>query len=268
MGKSFWAHALQDEKIRLHAADVYRQPALRRTTCVIGFDGSPRQERIAPNRAEISEALHAEMKPEDIWRATLARATRGRAERSSAAGFLEEVKDIARSPAKHASNLTRFDDEIAKQGRKILVMFDALDVLGENWNETRLLTQGLLRQALEARAFKSIRIKLFMRSDQYEDDELFTFPDASKVRNDRVDLEWSADSLYNLMFHRLKSDSNSSDCFSNLRSEVSLHDTGLESLQKALIDRIAGEFMGANAKRGRVYTWVPQHLADANGQTS
>ena len=26
--------------------------------------------------------------------------------------------------------------------------------------------------------------------------------------------------------------------------------------------------MGASAKRGRVYSWVPQHLADANGETA
>lgn len=35
-----------------------------------------------------------------------------------------------------------------------------------------------------------------------------------------------------------------------------------------LVHALAGEFMGANKKRGRVYTWLPTHLADAHGQIS
>ena len=33
--------------------------------------------------------------------------------------------------------------------------------------------------------------------------------------------------------------------------------------QNRLINGIAGEFMGTDKKRGRVYTWVPLHLSDA-----
>src|SRR5208282_3391342 len=39
-------------------------------------------------------------------------------------------------------------------------------------------------------------------------------------------------------------------------------------LQEELFYRIAGEFMGAGAKRGRTYTWIVDHLADAFGETS
>jgi hypothetical protein len=37
---------------------------------------------------------------------------------------------------------------------------------------------------------------------------------------------------------------------------------------KALVDAIAGEYMGADKKRGRVYTWLPLHLADSREETS
>ena len=38
--------------------------------------------------------------------------------------------------------------------------------------------------------------------------------------------------------------------------------------QEVLISAIAGEFMGSNSKRGRVYTWVPLHLSDAANNCS
>jgi len=37
---------------------------------------------------------------------------------------------------------------------------------------------------------------------------------------------------------------------------------------KAIVDAIAGEFMGKGKRRGRVFTWIPTHLADAQGETS
>jgi hypothetical protein len=152
-------------------------------------------------------------------------------------------------------------------------MFDALDVLGDNWNETRTLTRGLLRRALAARSYRAIRFKLFMRSDQFADSELFNFPDASKIKNDCVDLEWPFEQLYGLLFHHLEKDE-AGICFQALKRSYGIDedsDPGRlldPDLQKRLVDRIAGEHMGASAKRGRVYSWVPQHLADANGETS
>jgi hypothetical protein len=41
-----------------------------------------------------------------------------------------------------------------------------------------------------------------------------------------------------------------------------------QDLQRRTINAIAGEFMGADKKRGRVYTWLPLHLSDARGQSS
>jgi hypothetical protein len=38
--------------------------------------------------------------------------------------------------------------------------------------------------------------------------------------------------------------------------------------QEALVTAIAGEYMGRDRKRGRVYTWVPLHLSDAANNCS
>src|SRR5262249_29606853 len=36
-----------------------------------------------------------------------------------------------------------------------------------------------------------------------------------------------------------------------------------ESVQKAFADRLAGEVMGAGARKGYTYRWIPNHLQDA-----
>jgi hypothetical protein len=43
---------------------------------------------------------------------------------------------------------------------------------------------------------------------------------------------------------------------------------GSVSVQEEVFYKIADEFMGAGAKRGRTYTWIYDHLADAFGETS
>jgi hypothetical protein len=273
MGKSFWAHALENQEIRERAVMVYRQPRLRDTTAVIGFDGSDRAHPIAPNRDEIAAARTKGIDAEDIWRTVLIRAVESSRGRLSTEGFIQKAMHIGDNRVDYASLLTRFDDQLAGENKLVLVMFDALDRLGDNWSETRDLTRGLLRRALAARSYRAIRFKLFIRSDQFADNELFNFPDASKIKNDRVDLEWPFEELYGLLFHYLERDA-ARDCFRALKQSCGIeesHDgTRLlnSDVQKCLVDRIAGEHMGASAKRGRVYSWVPQHLADAKGETA
>jgi hypothetical protein len=48
--------------------------------------------------------------------------------------------------------------------------------------------------------YRSMRAKVFMRTDQAKDDILFRFPDASKMLAARVELAWHATELYGLLF--------------------------------------------------------------------
>jgi hypothetical protein len=82
----------------------------------------------------------------------------------------------------------------------LVLVFDALDRLGPDWQTKRVQTTALLQRALAARSYRSIRLKLFMRRDQFEDPLLFRFADGSKISNQRVDLLWSASELYTLLF--------------------------------------------------------------------
>jgi len=136
----------------------------------------------------------------------------------------------------------------------------------------------MLRLALDARGYRAIRIKIFMRADQANDDTVFRFADASKLRAEKVDLVWRRRDLYGLLFQRLWTDPASHSAFSILMKDsrkLSLFDDEFpeelknnEDEQAELFYAIAGEFMGADRRRGRTYSWVHDHLADAFGETS
>jgi len=148
-------------------------------------------------------------------------------------------------------------------------VFDALDRLGPDWETKRIQTTALLKRALAARSYRSIRLKLFMRRDQFEDPQLFRFPDGSKISNQRVDLLWSSSELYTLLFSWLVNLDVSSEAFRDLEAACRISATPPSDVaHEKLVKAIAGEFMGATAKQDRVYTWLPLHLSDARGETS
>ena len=117
-----------------------------------------------------------------------------------------------------------------------------------------------------------IRAKIFMRVDQFSDQDLFRFPDSSKIRNDHVNLIWRPTELYGLLLFELMRNDLSRGPLETLavreRASEALPRSGVDrwenvEAQERLINGIAGEFMGSNKKRGQVYTWVPLHLSDA-----
>ena len=168
--------------------------------------------------------------------------------------------------------LTALDNRFAATGRKLLVVFDALDRLANDWETTRKLTAALLKRALAVRSYRTLRLKLFMRRDQFEDPALFEFPDGSKIKNTRVELTWSSADLYTLLFVRLSQDPASAQAFEKLSAVLAAQATPAPDAptdrNKVLVDAIAGEYMGTDKKRGRVFTWLPLHLSDARGETS
>ncbi len=108
-----------------------------------------------------------------------------------------------------------------------------------------------------------------MRRDQFEDPRLFQFADGSKLKNQRVDLRWSTDDLYDLLFAFLAKEDVSKQAYATLLASVQRRTARTSTaVQESLVKAIAGEFMGAGAKQGRVYSWLPLHLADARNETS
>ncbi len=252
MGKSFWSHALLSDEVRREVASRFRFPGLEKTKVFFGFNGSERQDSVAPTPAILDQAsrVGSEM---DLWRAVLVRAI---CPEGLPARFDELVGWVAEDAERCAQALTRADDALRAAGERRLLLFDALDRLSNDASAFQARLGALLRLTVAAQSYRSLRLKLFLRSDQYENPRLFAFPDGAKVHNTAVLLKWSATDLYELLFRKLE-DSEDFAVLEQLRPEP-----------ESLVSELAGEFMGANAKRGRVFSWLPTHLADARGDIS
>jgi len=272
MGKSLWTHALTNPEVRNRVASVYGQPSLNKTDVVIGFNGADKSSPVAPTRDAIKRALSSGFDEEDIWRAVIFRAI------CSVKGVPEErdldstLQKLRASPILWENKISAVDDELANQGKTILILFDALDRLADDWQSIRRLTTALMKRALGLRSFHSFRTKIFIRPDQYSDQRLFEFSDGSKLKNSHVDLSWQPHELFGLLLFEICSDDKAKTVLLNLANKIGAsaalrfseqrNRPALEE-QNELINAIAGTYMGSDKRRGRVYTWVPLHLSDA-----
>jgi len=274
-GKSVWSGALADSVTRRAIAENYKMPVLRKTEVVLGFhEGAGKVEGVAPSNRTLSALLKKSVSPEYIWIAVLLKAV----SEFTGARQNKSISDIAswvqNNPEACEAKLRKADEFFTKSDKKFLIVFDALDRLGANWSEIRPLTHGILQLALEMQSYKSLRAKVFMRTDQYKDAIVFNFPDASKIRASTVQLSWHPTELYGLLFKLLMSDGRSSTSINKLyRAETGFAisaytDISNPDVQKPLFNSIAGEFMGSDHRRGRTYTWIIDHLADAFQETT
>jgi hypothetical protein len=277
MGKSFWTHALVNPALRERLTQVYSLPALAKTTVIIGFNGSDRLGQAAPTPDEIAQALKDGHDSDQIWRAVLVCAARLSGTTRKATTFMETIEELNNSPQIYSRVLTAADDSLARGGKTLLVVFDALERLARDWNGIRELTRGLLMRTVGLQSFRAIRAKIFMRVDQFADTELIRFPDSSKITNDRVDLAWQPDELYGLLLFELLRSPIAQSQLNALATKTKTRSAlprggrlNIDAQQELveLINAIAGEFMGSHKKRGRVYTWVPLHLSDAANNCS
>lgn len=268
MGKSFWTHALLSSDLRMKLAEVYSHRLLTKSAVPIGFNGSDKVSPTAPTIDEISTLLAGGADPELIWRAVLIRIAQRYQHESENESLVNVIANLRVDPNRYSNELSAADDELARRGGNLLIVFDALDRLGRDWERIRKLTRALLSLAVGLQSFSSIRAKIFMRVDQFSDQDLFRFPDSSKIKNDHVNLVWHPADLYGLLLFELLRDQDSQRQLDWLAESKKLPSRGAEGWsqvdhQAQLINAIAGEFMGTDKKRGRVYTWVPLHLSDA-----
>ncbi len=277
MGKSFWTRALIDPRVREHVARVYGQPNLLKADVVIGFNASDKTSHVAPTRDAIGRALSGGYSVDDIWRSVIYRAMRRVMAAADAQSFNATLDELRRSPELYEDALSEADDMLVREGRTVLILFDALDRLADDWRQIRALTSSLLKRALGLKSFSSFRTKIFIRPDQYADSSIFQFPDGSKLKTEHVDLSWQPYELFGLLFFEIcRQDSAKNALFKlaeGIGASAALRFSGQRNRpasdeQKLLVDAIAGQYMGSDARRGRVYTWVPLHLSDTKNACS
>lgn len=189
--------------------------------------------------------------------------------------------------------------ELIASDRDPLVVFDALDSITSDPNELDELVEGLAQVALELRSFRRLHAKVFLRSDQFGEQRIGRFADASKLRASSVPLSWLTNELYGLLWHLMSNHPGGSgnkfrlDMYRCINlAKVLKQKIGkvqqeelltldkpedwqvpAEALfdmtsQELLFHHLTGPYMGENARKGFPYRWLPTHLADAHGLIS
>lgn len=256
-GKSYWAAALCQPDARERLRCLYPRTQLP-DRCFFGFAGRlGGDDPYTPTADELRE-LSARVEPHRIWRAVFSRYLIGDRDAS-----LQSVHNSG------ATGDREFRQRlVTARGGPVLMVCDALDRLSQNWSDVRSLCQGLLRLALDLRGFNGASVKVFLRRDQFEDSELFDFPDASKLRTGSAELDWEDDDLYGLLFQGMEAELGQVTWQQHFASLVpGTTNLGPQAHRRAF-EHLAGEFMGSDRRRGRTYTWVTKHLADTSGRAS
>ncbi len=282
-GKSFWSNALSNESDREKLAGVYSRLNLSNVNVRFGY-GEDEFNASHPIKSELHDLATSGFGPEAIWRAVILFLMPDgiRPPVLDNMSWTERVSWVTNDPALRRADFVSADKALGSQNRRFLVVFDALDTLASDWGTISKLVRGLLQIGLFLRSARSLKIKLFMRPDMADDPTLWAVGDSSKLRYDEVTLAWTRRDLHALLTqylanHEYTRGDVEAYCTAKLkdglklvqgRYEVPAQLLANEDEQQDFFALIAGKFMGANATKGRTYTWVPNHLANARGHAA
>lgn len=283
-GKSFWAGMLGQEPALKAVAKAYPTLKLNKVRAEFGYTGISGESGIGVDA--LAACLGADATPEQakaFWWGTILRAT-GRATAGTTLRLGEAMK-LASDWEERERILSEHDRQLRSRGEILLILFDALDTVASTWPRRRLLTEALFEVVWAMRAYFQIRLKLFVRPDQIDDDTL-RFVELPKLRTGAVRLAWSGADLYGLLFSRmaLSQDLNAKREFSRLLKTHDLPTADLNSIltrswplcddqdmQSKAMNELAGTYMssGPNGyKKGKTYDWPIKHLADAHDEVT
>lgn len=276
-GKSFWAGVLGQDDTRKAAAMAYPRLGLDKLSVAFGFTGAvggplgisaEQLEGIVSADADLSRA-------KAFWWATiLVAAARAAGEKPRLRAMMETALDLEAREDLIAAH----EDRLRSAGQILLVVYDALDTISIEWPRRRLLTEAFFEVVWAMRAYSAIKLKVFLRPDQIDDDSL-RFIELPKLRTGAVRLGWSGADLYGLLFARLALSPQSERAFKRLLSELAIATADRKKIlerkwplafdtrpQAQAMELLAGRFMaqGPNGyKKGKTYDWPIKHLGDA-----
>lgn len=279
-GKSFWWAALHSAKHREFLSSTFVEAsdlANIRTSQGFGNDSNPDN---APKK-DVLTHLTKTSEPRNIWKATLATQLDFPAPFPQG-DWAKKVQWVAEYPEEYERLLYSKHSQLKEEGKKHIILFDALDRLAGDWKGIRPLAKALFQLALDMRSFHHIRLKLFVRPDMLEDKEIMSFPDASKLFGEKVSLQWNKLDLFALLYQCIGNADKGAEAFRNhCKTEFHLdweqtdevwvipkHLRTNETSQKAVFHAIAGDKMGAGQNKGYPYTWLLSHLLDGRNQVS
>lgn len=281
-GKSFWWSRLASEPHRAFIHEGFPEAQLPTEIEVAHGFGTGTTIDQYPDSDTLLE-LCERYRPRAIWRAVVATHAGIGGGFPKQQSWEEKVRWVQTHAEGYAKELEAADLRLGNRSAKLLILFDALDRLADDWHHIRPLAKGLLQVALDMRSSQNIRCKVYVRPDMLDDDEIVSFPDYAKLKASTASLKWQRADLYALLFQCLGNTSVGAAEFRRLATDVlgSLPQRLTraawklppelrvdERQQEALFERLAGRAMGASTKRGKPYTWLVNHLQDGLEQVS
>ena len=280
-GKTFWWSALQNDAVRQLVRKQHPRSSLGPDTEVhAGFGVRAANEY--PSKDALGKLLASDLEPRNIWRSVIAsHIALGDRRLQAQQSWMQRTLYVAENPELIDRLFLRHDRACTDRGTYALFLFDALDRCADDWRTMYRLIRGLLQTALDMRSYRMLRVKVFLRSDQVNEAEIADFPDASKVLSSSVELNWPRHELYGLLWHCLGNHEEKGGELRRFlggrwrhsvqgRRRVYLVSRGqvTEEAQRDRFHEMTGPWMGRGPKRGFPYTWIPNHLADADGRVS
>ncbi len=182
---------------------------------------------------------------------------------------------IQQNPEVWENILDKMDEWLDQNKQWVFVAYDSLDRLTGQYSDLFPFLRSLLSfWHTHSNRWKHLRCKIFLRNDLYQP-QLLAFPDASKLSGNTIQLAWNTVSLYRLLVKRM-ANAGSPETVSYLRRIPELISVKPDPVlgyvpsrepkkMEAFVEMLIGAYMGSTPKKGRSYSWPPNHLQDANG---
>ena len=306
VGKTAWARALlakqDNQRSEALPTEIFPYPL----TVVAGF--SDQAQASHPSGGTYAQLMSDQDDPYSLWLAVLLRALGSDSTPTLPLESWAATFEWVRGHQEEAwAMLRQADQALLQENRGLLMVFDALDRVSPDgdWLKVSAAIRALLRLVLELKGFKRLHGKVFLRTDQYTRGNFTDLPDIAKIRATRVELLWSLTDLHGLLWQclcngtpgearkhfriwcyeelalhprstegllasikSLDGDEVSQNIDINHRWELPTAVQQDEAIQRALFQKLAGRWMARDSRRGVPYTWIVNHLADAQGQTT
>lgn len=286
-GKSFWWSALLSANHRSFVSRAFPDAHLPQNVNIVSGFGDSSGSVDTPSKDVLASLA---VPPRSIWRALVAEkggfgGSFAKMRRQGNVTWKSRAEWVQNNPEEFDNLLGELDRKLVKDDRHLVILFDALDRLADDWGAIRPIARALLQVGLEMRSTQRIRFKMFVRPDMLEDRAIVGFPDASKLLARKTALSWRRVDLYGLLFQCLGNSRLGGGHFRNfVKNEVGLSYVRADQYwlvpqalrsdeyqQEHVFIRIAGRAMSSSPtghKRGRPYSWLVNHLQDGRDQVS
>jgi hypothetical protein len=218
VGKSFLAAAINDEKIRSELGNSIHE--LKNASVYIGFSTKDDIDAY-PDKETFTQLLGQGFTPYEIWRAVAARwMSNATCSDIPSRDWPDTVKWVRDNPEQVTRLFQSANAVFELEGKRALILFDALDRCSDNWQEMNNIVRDLLRVTLWLKPYSNICTKVFLRPDQISA-QTMDFPDASKIWATKVEITWKNRDLHGLLWQLLcNAHGDSGILFRNIYAEI------------------------------------------------